>query len=963
MSGTILTVAVIAYLLICIGWALLIRKLQKSRLRFFGVLISFAVAMIGTFIAKSSILNDDFIMNSVLPWIGAMLPPEFADLLAQSPTLCDVVLGCVSAIAAPIVMFAIFQLMMFLTWIVHLLITLICDSSLKEKDAESRYALPRTIALTVVQALLVLFVWMVPISAYVEVVPILADEVKEAAILDDSTQEVVDMVVEDYVKPLDNSVTLNVFRAVGVSGVSDSLTSFDVNGNTAHLKNELSSVADLGFNVFRLTQTELTSYGVTEADIILEIADSFDSSEMLPAIAGELLYNATDAWLNGEDFIGIPVETLYFEETGMFNDFMNRLILVLHTDSQSSDALCADMDTVAQMLATLIRSDILSNLDDQNALIAQLSQEGLVNSLVTTLGNNNTMKVLIPEVTNIGVRAIATTLGIKEDAGAVYAEFLDTVAADLNSVKGMTSTEQVTAVSSSLSTAFNEAGMVIDKEVIDFYSTAIVKSVIEPSGDADITPESVQGFFAVYAWNTQELYADQVKGNSANKTQTIAGTEDTSFEMLQVLLQGTVFEGMTAEELRNSGAGVLARVTYRLTLIKTDDTDPENTIEKQASEIVMAEFSTILNEDEHGELLEVLSNVTITAALSESSVNVTASLQSAETMKETTIVITTDKLLVDAQAAADKINDSNIANEAAAIENIFATAGSLSSTLTNGEEMDLAEVAGSMGVILDSLSATESYGTEQSSTLFTAVMQSSTVREAADLDMATATQMGQKGSAGDAKYEETFKNVANTVTVMGSMGANGGELKEEDIVEMIRGLNPQTAGMIEVYVTPSRLTDSYNVPANYSTTAAPLISNLFGYMAEAEMDDAQYEKEAKAINNILTITMAARDHAGDSEHNKTLFGKNGILNSAEETVEALMASKALASSLRETPFEEDPFELSELMQKDENADEEQELKDAIHNYYVEHHDAETKLTLQLIAKLLGVQDIDTILGD
>jgi hypothetical protein len=199
---------------------------------------------------------------------------------------------------------------------------------------------------------------------------------------------------------------------------------------------------------------------------------------------------------------------------------------------------------------------------------------------------------------------------------------------------------------------------------------------------------------------------------------------------------------------------------------------------------------------------------------------------------------------------------------------------------------------------------------------------------------------------------------------------NDGTLTEEEIEKMIRNINPQTAGMIEVYVTVERMTDEFDVPEEYAKTAAPLISNIFKFMGDSDMDEAQYAAEAKAINDIMNVTMAASDNANEGQNSDRLFGttENSILGkTALETVEIFMSSHAIAYSLRETDFEADPFKLSETMHQGEDEDEAEELKKGIHDFYniPENHTEENKETLILLGMLFGftAEEVNEILAD
>ena len=285
------------------------------------------------------------------------------------------------------------------------------------------------------------------------------------------------------------------------------------------------------------------------------------------------------------------------------------------------------------------------------------------------------------------------------------------------------------------------------------------------------------------------------------------------------------------------------------------------------------------------------------------------------------------------------------------------------------EELELESIADAIGDILDSLVASPTYGKEKTSLLFIAILQSEMVRDSASLNIATATRLARRGSEGETvNYKETFKTLTKTVAVMDSMNKNSGKLDTAEITQLIETINPQSAGMIEEYVTPERMEEDYQMEKEQSVVAAPLISNTFGYLASNEVED--YEKEAAAINHVMSITMAARDSANDPEHNKSLLGSDGILADQGDTeeeraanvVDAFMASDAVAHSLATTPYEDDPFALSSVMENNEDSDEMQTMKDAMADYYHTpgNNTEENKEKLTNMANLFGIPHIEEV---
>ncbi len=956
MLNVILTIVLLAFLAGGICWSVFKRGHRKTRVRLIGVLAALAVAIVVTLVLNNTVFRPE----TILPWIGAKLAPEFMELLRESPTLCEVALGAVSGLITPILFFLVFILANFISWIVYLVVALICGNAMKAKEENTPYARPRTIAMAVAQTLVILVVCLIPVSAYSGLAPIVTDAITETGLMDESGKAVLDDVSANYIDPINENPIVNLFRVLGGAPLTDAMTGFTVNGTNVHLADELDTVSSLVCNVVCLTQKDFAHYGSAEENAIYAISDLFEDSAVLPAIAGELVNGATDAWKQDENFIGLDKGFLYVDQSGMFDSFITTLIDILNRDSEAGneEALCDDLSTFAEVLVITIRGEVFTNLGESDAMINALSQKGVVNSIVTALGENNSMKVLIPEITNIGVRAIATTLGVKENVASVYDDMMQTIATGLNASKGKTGDNQIKAVSLALSNAFDEAGMAVDAEVLDSYSVTMIESLVEEKGTEEITAEDVKGFFAVYAWSVE---AEQVQAQSTraeDSTTPLAGIIGFDWK---ASLKGTVYEGKSDEELKKSGPAILARVNVKLSeLNKTQDEGRKQQIREEANQIVQDEYADRLNDKASQVMLKATMEITV----SEDSIKVTASMKSHTEMAKTTTIVTMEILLVDVQAVAENITAETIVAEANAIASIFGTAQKILEETSNTSDFNLETVGESVGIILDELSGSGTFGKEKTATLFTAILQSETVREAADMDVATATKMAQKGTEGDKiSYTQTFVTVSKTVTVMESMNKNDGELTDEQIEELIRDINPQSAAMMEVYVTPTRMEKSYNMPARYSVTAAPLLSNMFHFMANEEMDDAQYAKESKALNNIMTLSMAARDNANNSSHNKTLFREDGIMGQdARATVDALMSSKSLAYSLRETSFEEDPFELSELMAEEDDKNEREELEQAMRDYYAENRSEENYETLALLAKLFGLGNIDTILG-
>ena len=935
MGNLILTLLI----LLTVGISVLVgflRGLGKARIRGIAVLVSAVAAVLVTVLTRGSVVSDSLIQDTVIPWLQAMEQSEIADMLGMSPTLNATLLNTAYSLIAPILCVAFFLIFSFLTWLAYAIVTLILGGTLREQNENSKYPRTRAIVWGLIQGFVIVAIWLIPVSTYLSIAPPAAEAVINSGVLGEDEAPVQE-ILDSEILPMNKNALLVTYRALGGNGLSSAMTNFKINDTKVRLDDEIDSIADFACNIIKLTEKKIEEYGATESAVIMSIADSFEDSVLLPTIAGEVIYNVTDAWLNDKSFMGLSKPELG-EMEELFTPFLETLLTVLKNDARNTAALQADFRTVAELISTLSTHGVFSNLSNTEGLMESLSSQGIINSMITALGSNQSMKILIPEITNMGVRAIATTLGIPSDVQAVYGSFLDEVATSLNNVKRMDESLRVGALSAKLTNAFDNAGIPIDKEIIDCYSVSMVEDLINGTDKNQLTADDIQAFFTVYAMSVAQSTAEASDNNTSglSATKPLSATDP---------FAGTVYEGKTEDELKNSGAAVLAAVTQKLAAI-----DPEGDIAEQAKTILTETYVELLGEN--SDALEKLAAIEVTKPVSSAGVEATASLQSSDEM--VTVVVTLADLLVDTQQAAENITADTLEQESAAISAIFSAANDLTKQDTDGGDIDVTKVAGTVGSILDSLNDTQSFGSEKTANLFTAVMQSETVRNSADMDMQTATQMAGKATEGGGNYSQTMNAVSSGIDVFTKLGNGKEKLTDEELVQLIRDINPQTAGMIEIYVTPERIV-GYGVPTEYSGTSAELLSTTFSYLAHAALTEEEFDKEAKALNQVLTVAITANSHSSG----RKLFGE--VLPSATETVDTFMASKSLGYSLRTVMLDEngnvkegkyDAFNLSERIP--ETSPEYRECFVAMHSYYQAAPTEENYLTLKAMSALFGV---------
>ncbi len=923
MMNTIFPVALVVFCAISVFWGI-VRGLPKARLRAILVILSAVLAVVSTVVVKQ-VLNDPAIVEqSMIPVISQAAGVDVSEYTSISARLTYGALGFAGAVAAPLLFVIFFMIYSLVTWIVFAVVCLVFRPIMKRSACHAPFRGLRAGLWIAVQTVVIAAVYLVPISVYSSMGVSLIGTVEKTGAVDVSQ---IKTISDDYIVPLNDSAPMSVFRACGGDALIEYLTSFEVDGEKTDLNNEVSVIADLAIQVSDITKAGgLESYGEKEAEIIRSVTATYGNSKLASVAVSDLFYEASDAWLKGEAFLGMEKPLINPTIDPMIDSILN----ILNKDAKQSATMQMDVRTTGQIVAIMAEKGVLANAADTNQLLTVLSESGAIGEMIEALGSNPSMSVLIPEITNLGIRAIATTLGIPEDTAEVYDTFLADVSAALNEAKELPEEEQHAFVVERLSTAFDEAGVEVDEELLDCYTASMIKDMVNI--DLLTSEADVQAFFNVYS---QTMEGENTAARPGF-TEAISEKKDP--------YAGTIYEGMTRAQMAKTGAGALANVTKKLSELASDDVE----LKEKAAAVLSEVYTELLGEGNTS--MERIQTIEYTAEKATSGAAAIMSLTSSETMQTTKVTLAV--ILIDTTNAGP-MTEEQVKKEAANMQEMFSTATELIAAATSGDEnVDLDAIVAPLGKILNNLSTSETVGGEKTASLMTAVLQSEQVRDTADLDMKTATQLAQKATEGDVDYEKTLGVISGGVNMMNSM--NNGTLTDEQLVDMIRNITPQSAGMIQVYVTPERM-HTYGVPEQNSGLAASMVGDVFEYLAEDA--DTDFDKEAAAINQMINIAMAAKEDSEEGEK-KPLF--NGILPSADETVEIFMSSKSVAYSLKKnlTDGEKvtvvDPFGIAG---KIKDGAEKEELMTAVDKYVETHADVDM-LELEALLAMFGMTMAD-----
>ena len=476
---------------IMIAWGFVIGT-RNVVIRIIGVGVSLIAAIITVITLKSAGFS------TVSPILDTLLSgTEYGDLildfLHSAETLGDSMVSIATAFAAPIVFAVSFVFFAIITMVIGWIISLIVALVSSNKDRKKRSALI-IVPCVIAQALITLFVLLTPVAAYGDIANKITERVD---VENDETATVIFQTIDEF----EFTPVIAVYRIAGGEAVCKGLTSFKIGGEKSDLLNESDAIGRIIGNAMYLTEHKISEYGEDEASAIRDLSDGISDSIVLPAIAGEVVYSATDAWLEDESFLGAPSPDLDEIGAGIFAETFTHLLQIFHNDARDHDAFCADLNTIANTVVILAEDGVFRSMGEEgNALIDKLSEGGTVSKLVAEFDSNPGFKILIGDITNIGMRAIGTVLNVPENAEEIYSDFTGSIANELNTLNnsGMSDDEKCAELADIIRETFAEADIEyeLDSEVVKLYAEKIVADF---GSYGEITEEDIAEYFRAYS--------------------------------------------------------------------------------------------------------------------------------------------------------------------------------------------------------------------------------------------------------------------------------------------------------------------------------------------------------------------------------------------------------------------------------------------------------------------------------
>ena len=303
--------------------------------------------------------------------------------------------------------------------------------------------------------------------------------------------------------------------------------------------------------------------------------------------------------------------------------------------------------------------------------------------------------------------------------------------------------------------------------------------------------------------------------------------------------------------------------------------------------------------------------------------NAPVNLSTLEGFEAESLLITKKEIVI-----THKDSVSNPKNEAQCIADALFAITDLTNSMSDGDEMEISAILGTVGKILDSLANTEIVGKDVVDKLLLVMFQSEELGANLPMNTVQITNFVNSliASSGKNGYTAVMSGIGDMVDALSKLS----DAEDIDSVEALTGvletITPETAEALKYFATTD-FVGELGVEGESAEGVANVLGTLFDELATAKdadglnLSDEEYKAEASKISNLLDVTMSISD--GSSDGSDISFG---------DFVDSVMDSKILTNTVINSVCDEngvvtnkDP--LNTGMELDE--EDEQELIDSL----------------------------------
>ena len=319
----------------------------------------------------------------------------------------------------------------------------------------------------------------------------------------------------------------------------------------------------------------------------------------------------------------------------------------------------------------------------------------------------------------------------------------------------------------------------------------------------------------------------------------------------------------------------------------------------------------------------------------------------ADDYAQKTVIVSLDMLTEGRMKIKDK------EHEAKALAHAFAVISGMTDDF-KGDAFDVKHMLTVMGSALDAFSETELVGSERTTLMLEAILQSPQVHDQMGFSVMDATNTAKSiaENSSHKSYSSVMTSLSGVVEMLEAASDTTKNTKEA-VDKMLKDLTPEAASVMETMATPN-VVQNYGVPEKSADSVANMISGTFGNLKDVPAED--YDKEASAVSDMMNVMMSITE---DGASGSTVFGGEDSVTQITEQqyVDNIMSSSAMSKTVVDTVYGEsgepkvDPLNSGRKLSDTES----ESLVNALNNNWNSSaKDEETKKEITAIAAIMNI---------
>lgn len=901
-------------------------KLAASVLAAF---ISFVICKAS--IPKMKVLLMDFLKDMVSSEESLV---KVVEALEEGSVLMSLAVGIVAAIVIPFAFVALYSILNIITGIIANIVV----ASLMKKNADLEGKTNFGWAIGLVHGILSLVIIMMPIVGVVGLVTPFASVISEeneayVQVNDSYSQDSYNyneeytysqgVQVGDIITSIGDSVPLRMIGAIGSRPLYKALTSFRIDGVKISMLDEAETLAECYNHLESFFGVSIKNYSSKQAEALRLLGYDLQQSELTMLLVSDILPDMSQKWLDNKSFLGMGAPSLGTD----LEPLKNSLLEI--TSEMNHETVKQDMSSVFEIVAIVFDHETLGHMGDTRSLMENISTKGYISQLLAVTYENERMSPLVVEITNLGIRAVGTTLKIPENNEAVYDELMKDICAIVNKTSSVTvRDDRQKEIYDSLEVSFTKAGV----ETSEDERAVIAYYLIDQFGARDdISHGEIEEFFESVSDGFDKVENTSYRGKA------------------KFVFTSSKFEDLSDKiwEFYSGNSNLIIK-------IKTDD--GYACIESTGDTVLVTRHSV----DESGNHVVDTYEADVTDKKS-----VFSNLSSSKDFECEGKTI--EKMLLKSTEGIDDLSAEEALAEFENLENGITKIVDFINKVdnSNSSKMDASSVE-MLGDALQNLSSNKLLGSTGcdfiEGTLKSEFVQGKV--DGLDSEVVDDVMVNLRNEDGNADPDFSLGNTlasgvqaAELVTQLGKDNGESDEPNEEvekSLSWLIENMSPTSAKTICKMITPEFIRGKglTNGDLNH---VSDMLKELFMQMAESDaMSEQEYKNESKAIQNLYNMMVKAT-----SDGAKSMFGEDSG-TTAESVINNYMSSKVVSNTVYTHAFKNGELKIDFLCfgSKSMRADDKEKLAKAAKEYYLENKDSSDPMfkdKLKALAAMLCIE--------